>query len=34
MASGEEVMARVERIYDNPRPVIDAATALLRSIPE
>jgi tripartite-type tricarboxylate transporter receptor subunit TctC len=33
-ASGEEVTARVNRIYDNPRPIIDAATALLRSVPE
>ena len=34
IASGEEVMARVNRIYGNPKPIIDAATALLRSIPE
>jgi tripartite-type tricarboxylate transporter receptor subunit TctC len=34
VASGEEVAALVERIYDNPKPVIDQATALLRSIPE
>jgi tripartite-type tricarboxylate transporter receptor subunit TctC len=34
IASGEEVMARVNRIYDNPKPIIDAATAVLRSIPE
>jgi tripartite-type tricarboxylate transporter receptor subunit TctC len=34
IASGEEVTARVNRIYDNPKPIIDEATALLRSIPE
>lgn len=34
IASGEEVTARVNRIYDNPKPIIDAATALLRSVPE
>ena len=34
IASGEDVMARVNRIYDNPRPIIEQATALLRSIPE
>jgi hypothetical protein len=33
-ASGEEVAARVNRIYDNPKPIIAQATALLRSIPE
>jgi tripartite-type tricarboxylate transporter receptor subunit TctC len=34
IASGEDVAARVNRIYDNPKPIIDQATALLRSIPE
>jgi tripartite-type tricarboxylate transporter receptor subunit TctC len=34
IASGDEVMARVNRIYDNPKPIIDEATALLRSVPE
>jgi tripartite-type tricarboxylate transporter receptor subunit TctC len=34
IASGEEVTARVNRIYDNPKPIIDEATALLRSVPE
>jgi tripartite-type tricarboxylate transporter receptor subunit TctC len=34
IASGEEVAARVNRIYDNPKPIIEQATALLRSIPE
>jgi tripartite-type tricarboxylate transporter receptor subunit TctC len=34
IASGEEVTARVNRIYDNPRAIIDEATALLRSVPE
>jgi tripartite-type tricarboxylate transporter receptor subunit TctC len=34
LASGEDVAARVERIYDNPRPVIEQATALLHSIAE
>ena len=34
IAAGEEVAARVKRIYDNPKPIIDAATALLRGIPE
>ena len=32
--SGEEVAARVNRIYDNPKPIIEQATALLRSVPE
>ncbi len=32
--SGEEVAARVERIYANPKPIIDEASALLRSVPE
>jgi tripartite-type tricarboxylate transporter receptor subunit TctC len=34
IASGDEVMARVNRIYDNPKPIIAQASALLRSIPE
>jgi tripartite-type tricarboxylate transporter receptor subunit TctC len=34
IAAGEEVAARVTRIYDNPKPIIDEATALLRSAPE
>jgi hypothetical protein len=34
IASGEEVTARVNRIYDNPKPTIEQATALLRSVPE
>jgi tripartite-type tricarboxylate transporter receptor subunit TctC len=34
IASGEEVAARVNRIYDNPKPIIEQATALLRSVPE
>jgi tripartite-type tricarboxylate transporter receptor subunit TctC len=34
IASGEEVATRVNRIYDNPKPIIDEATALLRSVPE
>jgi hypothetical protein len=34
IAAGEEVMARVNRIYDNPKPIIAQATALLRGIPE
>jgi tripartite-type tricarboxylate transporter receptor subunit TctC len=34
IASGEEVAARVERIYDNPKPIIDEASALVRSVPE
>ncbi len=34
IASGEEVTARVNRIYDNPKSIIEQATALLRSIPE
>jgi tripartite-type tricarboxylate transporter receptor subunit TctC len=34
IASGEEVTARVNRIYDNPRAIIEQATALLRSVPE
>jgi tripartite-type tricarboxylate transporter receptor subunit TctC len=33
-ASGDELAALVDRIYGNPKPVIDQATALLRSIPE
>ena len=27
-------VARVERIYANPRPIIEKASALLRSVPE
>jgi tripartite-type tricarboxylate transporter receptor subunit TctC len=34
LAPGEEVSARVEGIYNNPRPVIEQATAILRSIAE
>jgi hypothetical protein len=34
VASGEEVAARVNRIYGNPKPIIDEATVLLRSIPD
>jgi tripartite-type tricarboxylate transporter receptor subunit TctC len=34
IASGDDVTARVNRIYDNPKPIIEQATALLRSIPE
>jgi tripartite-type tricarboxylate transporter receptor subunit TctC len=34
ITSGEEVAARVERIYANPKPIIDEASALLRSVPE
>ncbi len=34
IASGEEVTARVNRIYDNPEAIIERATALLRSVPE
>ena len=34
IATGEEVTARVNRIYDNPKPIIEQATALLRSVPE
>ena len=34
IASGEEVTARVNRIYDNPKPIIEQASALLRSVPE
>jgi tripartite-type tricarboxylate transporter receptor subunit TctC len=34
IASGEEVTARVGRIYNNPRPIIEQATGLLRSIAE
>jgi tripartite-type tricarboxylate transporter receptor subunit TctC len=34
IASGEDVMARVNRIYDDPKPIIEQATALLRSAPE
>jgi tripartite-type tricarboxylate transporter receptor subunit TctC len=33
-ATGEEMAALVERIYANPRPVIDEATKLLRSVTE
>ncbi len=33
-APGEEVAARVESIYANPKPIVDAATALLRSVPD
>jgi tripartite-type tricarboxylate transporter receptor subunit TctC len=32
IASGEEVAARVSRIYNNPRPIIEQATGLLRSV--
>jgi tripartite-type tricarboxylate transporter receptor subunit TctC len=32
VASGDEMSKLVERIYDNPRPVIEHASALLRSI--
>jgi tripartite-type tricarboxylate transporter receptor subunit TctC len=34
IASGAEVAAQINRIYDNPKPIIEQATALLRSIPE
>ena len=34
IASGERGTARLNRIYDNPKPIIDEATALLRGIPE
>ena len=34
IASGEEVTARVNRICGNPKPIIDEATALPRSMPE
>jgi hypothetical protein len=34
IASGEEVTARVNRIYVNPKPIIDEATALRRSVPD
>ena len=34
LASGDEMAALVNRIYDNPKPVIEQATAILRSIPE
>jgi tripartite-type tricarboxylate transporter receptor subunit TctC len=34
IASADEVTASVARIHDNPRPVIEQATALLRSIAE
>jgi MFS family permease len=34
IASGDEVTARVNRIYDNPKPIIEQATVLLRSVPE
>jgi tripartite-type tricarboxylate transporter receptor subunit TctC len=33
-ATGEEMAALVERIYANPRPIIEQATALLRSVAE
>jgi tripartite-type tricarboxylate transporter receptor subunit TctC len=33
-ASGEEMAALVERMYANPRPIIEQATALLRSVAE
>jgi tripartite-type tricarboxylate transporter receptor subunit TctC len=33
-ASGDDVAALVERIYGNPKPIIEQATTLLRSIPE
>jgi hypothetical protein len=26
--------ARINRIYDNPKPIVEQATALLRSVPE
>jgi hypothetical protein len=32
--AGIRTMKRVNRIYDNPKPIIAQATALLRSIPE
>jgi hypothetical protein len=34
IASGEEVTARVNCISDNPKPIIDEATALLGDVPE
>jgi hypothetical protein len=34
IATGEEITARVNRIYDNPKSIIEQATALLRSVPE
>ncbi len=34
IATGEEVTARVNRIYDNRKAIIERATALLRSVPE
>ena len=33
-ATGEEMAALVERIYANPKPIIDQATALMRSVAE
>jgi tripartite-type tricarboxylate transporter receptor subunit TctC len=33
-ATGDEMAAMVERIYANPRPIIDEASALLRSVAE
>jgi len=33
-AAGADVAALVARIHDNPRPIIEQATALLRSIPD
>ena len=32
VASGAEMTALVDRIYDNPKPVIEQATALVRSV--
>jgi hypothetical protein len=34
IGSGEEVTARVNRVYGNPKPIINEATALLRSVPD
>jgi tripartite-type tricarboxylate transporter receptor subunit TctC len=33
-ATGQEMAALVERIYANPKPIIDQATALMRSVAE
>ena len=34
IATADELIDMVDRIYGNPKPIIDQATALLRSIPE
>lgn len=34
IATGEDVKTLVERMYDNPKPIIEQATSILRSIPE